>query len=125
MGLELKILPVASTKDSDQDYSRDVLSFHADYSLLEQLQNKLALVGKPVVEGFTSYVGTSDTHDDYCYSVTHEDSYGNVLKSMTAGQLKEVLIGYNTGITSHYRNIAICNYVAALPEDLKIYLYWH
>lgn len=113
MGVDVTFLPL----DCDRvnlTYSHTLLPLDRRYDVQEEIR-KLdpRLLGKEM----TSYL--ANKNDGICYGDFKEDCYGEVLTYLTAGEL--LLI--NKKIIEH-KNKAIWAYLAELPSDTKVVLYW-
>jgi len=61
--------------------------------------------------------------DNGRYGITTFDAYGNILKSV---KVKELLtLSNHEEVLDNWKNRAIWAYLACLPEDLDVILYWH
>lgn len=67
----------------------------------------------------TSYWGTHEETGEPCYGVTTEDSYGDPVCYVLAGDLCQIPIKDN-GTTK-----AIWAYLSHLPPMTKVAVYWH
>ena len=111
MGVDLTLLPIDSERCPVVRYSHTVLEVVRDYDLFKRIE---VLHSKEIYPGFNSYVSREGDIEECHYGLTVEDAYGRPVRCVLAKYLKEVDIPGATGA-----------YVAALPDDYEIALYWH
>jgi hypothetical protein len=120
MGMDLRILPQYIQY---ADFAHDLIDLHADPDLFERIGKLEKEKGKEVPrKGIHSFTGRDKTFEAPCYGATIETSYGDVMKGVLAGELKEVLADYKT---ESWKNKAFIAFLNELPNDLEIWLYWH
>jgi len=120
MGMDLSILPQYS---QNADFSHDLIDLHRDSDLFERVDKLENEKGKEVPrKGIHSFIGSSETFEGPCYGPTIETPYGDIMKGVLAGELKEVLADYKT---ESWKNKAFIAFLNELPDDLEIWLYWH
>jgi len=120
MGMNLRILPQYSQND---DFAKDLIDLHKDSDLFERVGKLENEKGKEVPrKGIYSFTSRNEVFEEPCYGTTIETPYGNVIKGVLAGELKEVLADYKT---DSWKNKAFIAFLNELPNDLKIWLYWH
>ena len=118
MGLDLALLPF-DCDIKELSYSHTVLTCHASRELLE-LIGELPSLETP--EGFYCYLSRTPDGEYTCYGKVTEDYYGKRLRYTTVAEL--------TSLSSHidvrdiHKNRAIWAYLAALPRNTKVALYW-
>ncbi len=119
MGLDLTLLPFDA--DSERmNFSHTVLSCERRGQLFEEIQE---LRATPVPEDFTSYLSLDGEYEEHHYGQTHETPYGEPLTYVLAGQLWP--FASHEDVMSQSKNRAIWAYLAELPPDTKVALYWH
>lgn len=112
MGIDLKILPQYC---QDTCFSSDLISLRRDRELFRIISKLEANKGKELPSTFIN------KSIDTCYGTIIETPFGDVIKSVSAGELKVVLADYKP---FHWRNKAFISFLNELPDDLKIWLYW-
>ena len=113
MCLDLTLLPF----HNDADFSLTVLPFaRGDEGLFEAISEIVKASGRDVPERFMSYVSRAGGKDSH-FGVTAKDSYGDPLKYVTAGDLRDVVVSKC--------NRPVMAFVKALPRAAKIAVYWH
>jgi hypothetical protein len=122
MSLDLMLLPFDNHPDAEP-YSHTVLSMTGAGEVLEALQGETLW---PVPNSFTSYVSRDSDTDRPCedahYGRTVTTAYKSPLRYATAGQLAPLVRLPSVQGTARHR--AIWAYLAALPPDTKVALYW-
>lgn len=119
MGLDLNILPQFNQKS---DFSLDVIKIHRDYELFDIIKKLEKTNGRNVSNnGISSYLGTSEESEENCYGDTTKTPYGDIIKGVQAGKMKEVLSDFKT---DSWKNKAFIAFLNELPDDLEIWLYW-
>lgn len=120
MGMDLRILPQYS---QNANFSHDIIDLHRDYELFVRIDKLESEKGKEVLtKGIQSFTGRCKEFEEYCYGKTIKTPYGNIMKGVLAGELKEVLADYKT---ESWKNKAFIAFLNELPDDLEIWLYWH
>ena len=120
MGIDLRILPQYS---QNADFAHDLIGLHRDSDLFERVDKLENEKGKEVPrKGIRSFTGGDKESEEPRYSTTIETPYGDVMKGVLAGELKEVLADYKT---ESWKNKAFLAFLNELPNDLEIWLYWH
>jgi hypothetical protein len=120
MGMDLRIL---AQYCQNADFAHDLIDLHRDSDLFERVGKLENEKGKEVPrKGIHSFTGRDETFEKPCYGTTIETPYGDVMKGVLAGELKEVLAGYKT---ESWKNKAFIAFLNELPNDLEIWLYWH
>lgn len=110
MCTDLTLLPFDCDHE-DLSFSHNVLKIPRDSTVFDKIR---ATTQKEVPEGFTSYVSRDDAYEESHYGETIEDPYGDKVRYATAGDLKKCDIPGPAGA-----------YVAELPDDNKVALFWH
>jgi len=122
MGVDLRILTQYINNDQC-DFSHDIIGFQRDYKLFdifEEAEKKHGVVSMP----FISFVGDiSDENYDYTYGKTKKTPYGDDIKFILVKDIKVALMHIDGDV--HWRNKACISYILELPDDLKLWLYWH
>ena len=119
MGKDLIILPQYS---QNADFAYDLIYLHRNSDLFERVGKLENEKGKEVPrKGIYSFAVRDDTSEEPCYGTTIETPYGDVMKGVLVGELKEVLVDYKT---ESWKNRAFIAFLNELPNDLEIWLYW-
>lgn len=106
----------------------DHLTFEDDYRLFGQLrdmsgyrQDDSSIPAKPSIHVMPLPLQLwIRMHPVEGIETTRTDEYDEILTFAYAEDLKELRVG-----ATHARNVAILAFIAALPEDTPIILYWH
>lgn len=123
MGLDLTLLPFEHPEtDNGWAISHCVLYCERRRALFADIGQLEENIGVVVPQQFGTYLsreGGKDTH----YGNTQDTPYGDPLRTVTAGQL----LGFATldDVTDNPRNRAIWAYLAQLPAETRVALYWH
>lgn len=118
MGLDLRLLPF----DADC-FSHTVLDCARRHELWDSIQKIENRVGRDVPDGFTSFSGRSQRHDDTCYGLTIRTPYGENLKYVLTSDL--LPLARHKAVHDNEKNRAIWAYLAQLNPQTKVALYWH
>jgi hypothetical protein len=141
MGLDLALLPFESDSPSIV-FSHSILNCWRRRELFDVIGKLPSVPINPEMEGktrkdveaedkakkrplstrFTSYLATLPNGESGYGETTH-DPYGSPLRYTLAGDL--VKVGKHDGVTDNARNRAVWAYLAELPPDTKVALYWH
>lgn len=116
MGIDLDLLPV----DADFpncSFSHSVLQCERRHNLWPAIQ---ALPGQPVPDNFTSYLGGKG---EACYGKTVEDSYGDPVRWVRVRDL--LTLRCREEVRDNSKNRAVWAYLAELPPEGKVALFWH
>jgi hypothetical protein len=125
MGVDLTILPTRGNlcETNSACFSHNLLWLDRDRDLWESIHTLADQIGRPVPEGFASYLGKSES-GDHCYGeMDCNDAYGEPLKAVRAndlGNMKEFRSEDRSDV-----NYAVGMYLRALPPDWVCVLYWH
>lgn len=117
MGIDLNLLPF----DGDWPnlaFSHTVLVCERHQDLFDVL---VELPGEHVPKGFSSRLGRGPDGET-TYGETQETPYGEPLLWVTASQL--VAWSPHPGVQGNWRNRAIWAYLAHIPPQTKVALYW-
>ena len=120
MGLDLSLLPFDA--DGDISFSHTILNCERRQELFEQLF-QLDEAGQKVPEKFNSYLSRDEKYEDSHYGLTTKTPYGEDLKYVKAVHLKAY--ASHPEVQDNYINRAIWAYLACLPDETKVALYWH
>lgn len=118
MGVDLRLLPFDCDR-GEFAYSHTILDCERRRSLWTAVEK---LPATPVPKGFTSFVGDRPDGESG-YGVTAETPYGEPLMATTAGQL--LILKDHEGVIDNHKNRAIWAYLAELPPETRVALYWH
>jgi len=114
MGLDLRILPQHS---QNADFSHDVIDLCRDYDLFDLIQGVEIKKGRKVPrKGINSFSGKNDASPDHIYGTTIETPYGETMKGVLAGELKESVRGYKA---EGWKNRAFIAFLNEMPDELK------
>ncbi|RDY57699.1 hypothetical protein [Flagellimonas nanhaiensis] len=119
MALLLTLLPQF---DNAGNYSNDVLQMEHDEVFFEQLIELEQKEGNEVTIPFQSFMGNGGATMKYMHGETLKSDYGDNLKYVSAIKLKLLMSNYQP---FSWHNRAVRAFVLQLPDDLKIWLYWH
>jgi len=114
MGIDVTFLPIEHESES-LVYSHTLLPLERRYDLQDEIRR---LEPREFGRKISSYIGRNKDGET-CYGDTDNDCYGEVLTYLTAGELLLV-----DKATIEYRNKAVWAYLAELPSDTKIIIYW-
>lgn len=115
MGRDLTLIPVEAL---DPNLGHSLLRCFRRRALFEQID---ALSQAPVLERFYCYLAALGPEQTGYGVVTH-DPYGNPLRMVRAGQL--LGLRDHPDVTGYPSNRAIWAYLAELPADRLIVLFW-
>jgi hypothetical protein len=127
MSRDVILLPFYTDSTHGEPFAHDVIHVDLGVSPREFDGNWLvaeidALDARDVPRGFSCRLArTPDEHT--VYGKCQEDSYGDPLKWVKAGDLAK--LADHPQVTCWPRNKAAFAYVAALPADWPLVLYWH
>ncbi|XXX79227.1 hypothetical protein WMF30_10675 [Sorangium sp. So ce134] len=123
MSLSLHLLPYATNSDRDAR-ANDLLQVELDWGAERRdLPDLLeALPARDVPRHFRCRLARTDDGEHAVFGEVTEDSYGGPLRWVRAGDLAE-LAGHPQ-VTAAPRNRAAFAYVAALPPDWPVVLFW-
>ncbi len=121
MGLDLYLLPF----DCDNpgiSFAHTLLSCQRRGDLFDVLSTLLGAT--PVPDDFTSFLGYHPAPcGEYGYGHTYEDPYGSSLRALTVAQL--LTVSTHDGVQDNHKNRAIWAYLAELPPETRVALFWH
>lgn len=123
MGLDLTLLPI-DVLSSMGSFSHTILPLNRYTELFEDIGDA-AMRGdgnaRTVPENFHTYL--SNAEGEACYGVTVKTPYGDPLLMIR----REILLGFtdHVGVRSTARNRAAWAYLAALPPETWIALYFY
>lgn len=115
MSTMLTLLPFSSTRP-DANYAFEVLNLEAGGEAFEAVDALQATAGVPVPDDFTAHVG-----DEWGNKVT--GSWGQRLRTLTAGQLCDVLMASDNPDAWHWN--ATVAYLLVLPANLRVCIHFH
>ncbi len=111
MGVDLVLLPITENEEKTWGYTL--------HDLLRALPNE------PVPADFATYVSKvpdGSSQGESCYGTVTEDSYGTPLRCVRVGEIVANRIERIAREKS--QNRAVWAYLAALPPDTRVALYW-
>jgi hypothetical protein len=116
MGIELKLMPLSRP---ESDLAHDMISIGQDYELFDLIN---ALPKKKIEKPIWSYEATLPNGESG-YGQIEKDPYGDRLSIITSTVL--LSIKDHPCIADFWRVKAAWAYLAQMPEDWPIVLYWH
>ena len=117
MALDLKIIP---QYDVSAEMGLSLLDLHQEQAYFERVKALLKEKGREVsVSGFNSFAGNSNGES---YGNTVEDAYGTRMQEVQAKDFKFVFKSFKS---KFWQNRASLQYIKAMPDDLKLWFYWH
>jgi len=127
MGLDLKFLPIDSEYQSvagQGGHAHSMLEFGRNYKAFELIE-KVPQRERPDFDfsSFVSVVPDGTMEGGSCYGRVKETPYGRPLTFARAGELADVL--QRDGLNFSPRQKAAVAYLACLPRESEIGLYWH
>ena len=117
MGLDLKLLPLLG-----RDYwaSHDMLRLERNRELWSEIEK---LPRNPIPQALSCYQAVSPTTGDPCYGDVERDPYGTPLTYITAADL--LSLKNHEAVQGDWMNRAVWAYLAEMPGDWPIVLYWY
>ncbi len=122
MGVDLDLLPF----DCDQGnfaFSHTLLNCCRRRELWETLSAMENQRGRKVPSGFTSFRSRDNKYEEPHYGTTIDTPYGTPLKFLLVEDL--LLLVNHEAVQDNAKNRAIWAYLAQLPPETKVALYWH
>ncbi len=116
MGVDLKLLPLLAP---DFWVSQDILRLEKRSELWPAID---ALPQLDIPKPLTCHEASTPAGEP-CYGQVETSRYGDRLKWVTAGAL--LTLKDNEAIKDDWRNCAVWAYLANMPEDWPIVLYWN
>lgn len=122
MGLDLSLLPFShSFQHADSlAFSHSILECERRRDLFRVI---MELPGVPVPDGFSSFYSIDDKYEEPHYGDTTTTPYGDRLLSVEVEAL--LALKGHEDVRDNYRNRAVWAYLAELPPDRQVALYWH
>lgn len=114
MGVDLSLLPF-----DNANFSHTVLDCERRRALFEEIAD---LPATPVPQPFYTFRSRAD-HRDSHYGDTQETPYGEPLTAVQAQHL--LPFAQHPGVCNDARNRAVWAYLACLPPETQIALFWH
>jgi hypothetical protein len=115
MGVDLRLLPFSSP---DADFSHDILKVERRRELWEPIAEIEKNRGRDVPDTFYSFSGAGEK-----YGLTTKTPYGDNLRYVTAEDL--LTLRRHKAVKDNHRNRAVWAWLAQMPHDTKVALYWH
>lgn len=122
MGVDLRLLPIDGDHGTVVNFSHNVLSLERRRELWEPIAEIEKAHGRDVPENFDSFIGRR-ADGETGYGRTIESPYGTPVRYVRAADL--LPLAEHEAVTDNPKNHAAWAYLAALPADYKVALYWH
>lgn len=119
MPLALTLLP---QYELNANYAQDVLRLEEDEDLFEKIIEMEQSHGRQIAAPFESHMGSGSVIGPSVYGPTKKSFYGDLIKEVTALDLKLIMRPHRA---ANWRNNAAIAYVMQMPNELTIWLYWH
>lgn len=116
MGVDLTLLPLIA---KDFWCAHDILRIERRRELWESI---MALSSAPVPKPLGCYFAHTN-ESDTCYGDITEDPYGEKLRWTTPKAL--LTLKDHEAVQDDWKNIAVWTYLAQMPDEWPIVLYWH
>lgn len=127
MGLDLTLLPYDG-RNEDWAASFTVLQCERRSGLFAAIGDVETARATPVPKSFNSYLSRDDDNSahytDSHYGNTQETPYGDPVHTLTAGELSRAFHDHED-VQDNALNRATWAYLANLPPDTRVALYWH
>ncbi len=120
MGVDLRLLPLLGP---EAWVSHSMLDLERRRALWPAVE---ALSSQEIPEPLSCYlnrVPDGSYQGEPCYGYIEKDPYGNRLRWTTAKELLK--LSNHESVQDNYLNRAVWAYLAQIPPDWKIVLYWH
>ena len=116
MGVDLNLLPLIS-----KDYwaAHSILVLERRRGLWPLVEG---LASKPIPQPLYGHYGR-DANGETRYGTVDVDPYGSPLRYTTAGELMKIV--EHESVQDNWLNQAVWAYLARMPMDWPIVLYWH
>ena len=120
MGIDLTLLPMTADADGSA-YGSTTLELDKQRELWPLIRS---LHSEPVPPYFETLLSTEGPEEwDACVEGnTQVDNYGNPLMCVLVEQL--LSLADHSGVRATYTNRAVWAYLAQLPADMRVALYW-
>lgn len=119
MSVNLKILP---QYDDESNFSRDVLQLVHEYDLFDLIVSLEHGEGDTISRPFGSHVGSKSAFERYCYGDTEKSAFDDTIKEIVAIEFKVAIQEYKS---EYWRNRAVLAFIKQLPDNIRLWLYWH
>lgn len=119
MGLDLAMLPF-DYDGAEFPFSHTVLDCQREGELFEAL---MKLPNEVVPEHFTSYLCRDEDFEELHYGKTRKTPYGEPLTYVRVKQL--LMFSSHECVQNNHKNRAIWAYLAQMPKETKVALFWH
>jgi len=116
MGVDLTLLPLIGR---DFWAAHDILRLERRSELWSDVEK---LPQKPIPQALSCHKAVSPTTGDPCYGDTETTPYGTRITYTTAADL--MTLKDNEAVQDNWQNRAIWAYLAQMPGDWPICLYW-
>lgn len=119
MGVDLTLIPIVAYKDAS--YSRSLLELNRCRVLWDEI---LALPSHEIPHpiGLIPYRQLSAADDEDVFDTAISDDYESILRFVTAADLQT--LSRHQCVTDRLENKAAWAYLACLPGETKVALYW-
>lgn len=116
MGVDLKLLPLIG---ADYWAAHDMIEIERRRELWPAIE---ALPQANIPKPLSCFLARSEG-GDHCYGEAETTPYGDRMKYTTAGDL--LTLKDLPAVNDHWRNKAVWAYLAQMPAQWPIVLYWH
>lgn len=116
MGVDLTLMPLLS-----KDYwaAHDMLRLERERDLWDPIAK---LPQAPIPKPLSCHQARNKETGDTCYGDAENTPYGDRMTYTTVADL--LMLNDHEGVQDHWRNKAVWAYLAQMPGDWKIVLYW-
>lgn len=120
MGVDLALLPFDGELSDDVAFSHTVLDCFRRRELWEHIE---ALPDEPVPARFDTYLSHDDAWDEGThYGNTQRTPYDTPVRCVRVADL--LPLRHHQGVQDNPKNRAVWAYLAELPPDTRVALYW-
>jgi hypothetical protein len=116
MGVDLRLLPLLG---QNAWVAHDILSLQRNGDLFRAIED---LPSVEIPQDLSCFLAT-DTDGESCYGEVAVDPYGDRLKYVSAFDL--LRLKTHPDVDDNWKNCAVFAYLAQMPPDWPIVLYWH
>lgn len=122
MGLDLTLIPVEH-EAGGKGRGHTLLNLTHREDLFGEIGCNEKQEGGPVPQRFMTNVSRDDRYEEQHYGDTQRTPYGEALRTVTAESL--LSHKHHRGVADNPRNRAAWAYLAELPPETEVALYWH
>lgn len=123
MGVDLSLLPFDCDHGTSFSFSHTLLELERRRELWDPIYSMETESGEPAPENFTSYRGDPGADGEHGYGKTTKTPYGDRIRFVSAFLLCK--LKDHEAVRDNWKNRAIWAYLAELPPETKVALYWH